>query len=212
MTESRNNLMNKEIRKLVLYAALWIFCQILAYYWISTLFFIGILLTLGFLLVVLIIPIYQIIRLIIERKNLKKTRTVKVCFWCVIFCLTYFVPVSSIIEKADWYILYPKRMEIVEKVQKGELRPNVSWNDYLCELPFQFPIVSKDGNDIKIRINDRTQAITVEFFVHRGTSISPSTYFIYTNDDERIKYYEESIRKKSRRNWKIKKNWYRINE
>jgi hypothetical protein len=204
------NDMTKEIKILILIAALWVFLQIVEYYVISTIFLIGGLWWLGLLLATLIIPIYQIIRLIMERKNLKKIRIIKVCFWASIFYVTCFVSVASIIEKADWHILYSKRMEIVEKVKKRELNPNVSWNDYLCELPYKFPIVSKSGNDITIRRNHSTQAVTVEFFIVRGM-LSPSSYFIYTDDDERINYYE-SIINKSDRNWKIKENWYRIRE
>ena len=100
-------------------------------------------------------------------------------------------------------------MEIVEKVQKGELNPNVSWNDYLCELPFEFPIVSMSGNDIGISRNDSAQTITVEFFVLRGM-LSSSTFFMYSNDNETLKNFDAMTAENSKRNWKIRENWYRI--
>jgi hypothetical protein len=73
--------------------------------------------------------------------------------------------VKNIIEKADWHIFYQKRVETVEKVQKKELNPNVGWNNWICELPFEFPVISNGGNDIGISRNDSTQTITVELFL-----------------------------------------------
>jgi len=195
---------------LIIIAVLWIFLKIFEYYLVMPLFLIPAFWLFGFFVLFLIIFIYQIIRLIVERKNLKKIRIIKTLFWGLVFYFTVnFKHGARIIEKADWHILYRKRMEIVEQVKNKELNPNVDWNDYLCELPFEFPIVSKDGNDVIIRINDRTQTTTVEFFVNRGM-LSSSTCFIYTNDDENIRKYNSLIRKDSKSNWKIKENWYRI--
>ena len=202
--------MKKEIRRLIIIAVLWIFLKIFEYYLVMPLFLISAFWLLGFFVLFLIIFIYQIIRLIVERKNLKKIRIIKALFWGLIFYFTVnFKHAASIIEKADWHILYRKRMEIVEQVKNKELNPNVDWNDDLCELPFEFPIVSISGNDIIIERNERTQTTTVAFFVNRGM-LSSSTCFIYTNDDENIRKYNSLIRKDSESNWKLKENWYRI--
>ena len=196
--------MSKEIKKLILIAALWILLKIIEYYMPI---FIAVLSWLGLSVIFLIITIVQLINLIVERKSI---RVIKTLFYGLIFYLTLNrFPVDNIIEKADWHILYRKRMEIVEKVQNKELNPNVSWNGWICELPFEFPIVSNGGNDIGIERNDSTQAVTIEFFISRGFLDNPSHYFIYTNDDKNI-IYLDSIIKYSEHSWKIKENWYRI--
>lgn len=205
--------MKKEIMILILIAVSWIFFYIIDYYLITLPYNILTFLLKGaFVGVCLIIAIYQLIKLIAERRNIKKIRIIKILFYGLMFYLACFVPVTSAIEKADWHILYRKRMEIVDKVKKWELTPNVYWNDISCELPFEFPIVSKDGNDITIHRNHRTQAITVGFYIIRGLSINPATCFYYTNDDEKIKHFDSLTAKNPRSNWKIKENWYRIRE
>jgi len=52
---------------------------------------------------------------------------------------------NLVIEKVDWFILENKRNEIVERVKNKELNPNVSWNGWVGELPFESPIVSNGG-------------------------------------------------------------------
>jgi hypothetical protein len=204
--------MKKEIKKLTIIAVLWIIFEIIGYYLIWPLFLIPLFFWLGFSAVFLIITVYQLIKLIIEWKNNKTMRIIKTLFYGLFFYLTFdFHLTGSMMEKVDWYFLYPKRMEIVEQVQKMELNPNVSWNDYLCELPFEFPIVSKSGNDITIRRNDSTQAITVGFYIDRGL-LSSSTFFIYTNDDKNIQLFDSMTKEDLINNWKLKDNWYRIRE
>jgi len=202
--------MKKDIWTLLIVSILWVFMKIIEYYFIMSLFLIPVFWWFGFSALLFIITAYQLIRLITERKKPSIIRIVKTLFYGLLFYLTFEVKiVAGIIEKADWHILYQKRMEIVEKVQKGELNPNVSWNDYLCELPFEFPIVSMSGNDIGISRNDSAQTITVEFFVIRGM-LSSSTFFIYSNDNETLKDFDTMTAENSKRNWKIRENWYRI--
>jgi len=199
---------SKEIIILVLVAVLWFIYRIVEYYFLS--FFIVIFPWLSLLIGFLIIAIKQLIKLIRERKNIKTIRIVKTIFYILLFYLTLNNKwlVENVIEKADWHIFYQKRIEIVEKVQKRELNPDDNSNYGVCELPFKYPIVSNGGNDIIISRNDSLQTITVKFFTSRNFCLNPSTYFIYTNDEENIKYYDNLIN--LQHNWKIKENWYRI--
>jgi len=114
------------------------------------------------------------------------------------------------IEKVDWLVFLNKRIEIVEQVKNDELRPNVDWNGWVCELPFEFPIVSNGGNDIGIFKNKVDSSLTVQFWVFRNFFDSPSTYFIYTEDKDDIERIEKKISKRPRDNWKIRDNWYRV--
>ena len=115
-----------------------------------------------------------------------------------------------VIEKVDWLMFLNKRIEIVEQVKKDELRPNVDWNGWVCELPYEFPVVSNGGNDIGIFKNKTDSTLTVQFWIFRNFFDSPSTYFIYTEDKDDIERIEKKISNRPRDNWKIKDNWYRV--
>ena len=124
--------------------------------------------------------------------------------------MTFFrQPVNQIIEKADWYIFYNKRTEVVEQVKNGELKPNVSWNGWVCELPFELPVISNGGNDIGIFRNQVNNRTTVTFWVFRNFFDSPSTHFVFTDDPEEIKRIEGKIETKPNDNWRIRENWDR---
>ena len=58
-------------------------------------------------------------------------------------------------EKIDWLLLESKREEIVKEVRQNKLFPNVSWNNSLCSLPYKFPPVSHNTNDICIYKDER---------------------------------------------------------
>ena len=142
-----------------------------------------------------------------------KIRLYKAVIALSLFGLTFYkvnqIP-NTIIEKIDWNILFQKRKEIVEQVKNGELKPNVSWNNWVCEIPFEFPIVSNGGNDIGIRKNITTGKYTIHFWIFRNFFDNPSTYFVYTENEEDLKLFEEKIKKNPNKNWKLDKNWYRI--
>lgn len=145
-----------------------------------------------------------------ERKSLSKQRVFSTTIICVLFLLTSNGQlVNGIIEKADWYVFYSKRSSVVELVKENKLTPNVSWNNWVCELPYEFPIISNGGNDIGIRKNDSTGKVTVTFWVFRNFFSAPSTHFVYTDDPEEIEEINYLIKQRPGDNWKIKDNWYR---
>ncbi|WP_332914080.1 hypothetical protein [Algoriphagus boritolerans] len=117
----------------------------------------------------LILTIIQLVKTIKERKILTKLRIAKLVTFSILFLLTLYRHKTNLaIEKVDWFILENKRNEIVEKVKNKELNPNVSWNGWVCELPFEFPIVSNGGNDIGISRNEENNGTTVTFWVFRN--------------------------------------------
>lgn len=113
------------------------------------------------------------------------------------------------IEKVDWKILYSKRTEIVKQVRNNELNPNVDWNGWVCELPFEFPVISHGGNDIGIFRNEEKNTTTVTFWVFRNFFSAPATHLIYTNDSSEIAKIDKLIKQQPQNNWKIEDNWYR---
>ena len=198
--------MNK--KTLIWIVSLWVVLTLVNYYFVP--YFIVALEWIVISLILLIWTIGQIVKLIKERKNLTRQRIASVLVISTLFLLTFFrQPVNQIIEKADWYMFYNKRTEVVEQVKNGELKPNVSWNGWVCELPYEFPVISNGGNDIGISKNDSTDEVTVTFWVFRNFFSAPSTHFVYTNRPEDIKYYNELIQRNPDDNWKIKENWYR---
>ncbi len=195
-------------RTLIYVVIVWCLFKVIEYYFIP--YFIVTFLWLGLSLALLIVIIVLLIKVARERKSLTKLRIAKVLTFLTLFYLTYnhFV-VSGLIEKVDWKIFYSKRMKIVEQVKRKELKPNVSWNNVVCELPFEFPVVSNGGNDIMIFRNKDNGTVTVSFWIYRNFFNAPSTGFVYTNDIEQIKELESQINHDPKNNWKINNNWYR---
>jgi hypothetical protein len=161
----------------------------------------------------LILTFKQIIKVIKERKNLNLKRILNLLVSFVLFILTFYnfnqIP-QSIIEKIDWEISYNKRNQIVNKVKTGEFKSNTKMNNGICELPFDFPMVSNGGNDIWI-LNYKNGKL-IHFWISRGLLESPQTYFIYTENVALKKRYEELIIKYPKSNWQLEENWYRITE
>ena len=198
--------MNK--KTLIWIVIIWVVLTLVNYYFVP--YFIVALEWLILSLVLLIWSIGQIVKLIKERKNLSRQRITSVIVISGLFLLTFFrQPVNQIIEKSDWYIFYNKRTEVVEQVKNGELNPNVSWNGWVCELPFEFPVISNGGNDIGIFRNQENNQTTVTFWVFRNFFDSPSTHFVFTDDPKEIKRIEEKIETRPNDNWRIEENWYR---
>lgn len=151
----------------------------------------------------------------IMRKSIKTTRIINLSITLILLFLTFYnfnkIPHSAI-EKIDWTIFYNKRKQIVNEVLAERLKDNTKMNSGICKLPFDFPIISNGGNEIWI-YKDKTQSTkTIKFWISRGFFESPQTYFIFTNDNETIKRYQELIKTKPEHNWKLEENWYRIME
>lgn len=186
----------------------WFFIKMIEYYFIP--YFIVVLLWIGLSLTLMIIAIIQLLKLIKERNSITKLRIQNTIVFSILFYLTFSrVLVNGLIEKVDWTMFYNKRMEIIKQVELKQLNPNVSWNGWVCELPFEFPVISNGGNDILIYRNENNKTLTVTFWVYRNFFSAPSTCFVYTNNDEQKKELEELITKDPNNNWKIEDNWYR---
>ncbi|EFK36361.1 Uncharacterised protein [Chryseobacterium gleum] len=166
-------------------------------------------------IILLILTVRQVIKLIKEKKNIKANRIINLSVTLSLLVLTFYnfnkIP-NSIIEKIDWSISYNKRNQIVKDVLTEKLKPNTKMNNGICKLSFDFPIISNGGNDIWVYQNKTEGTKTIKFWISRGFFEAPQTYFIFTNDNETQKQYEELIKVKPEYNWKLEKNWYRIME
>jgi hypothetical protein len=54
------------------------------------------------------------------------------------------------------------------QVKSKDLNPNVDWNGWVCELPFEFPVMTHGGNDIGIIRNEDKNTTTVTYWVFRN--------------------------------------------
>jgi hypothetical protein len=186
----------------------WCILTIIEYYFIPyfVVFLLWILLSIAFLGIAII----QIMKLVREWGSLTKLRIAKVLVFSILFYLTFNQsPVNRLIEKADWSILYDRRSDIIEKVKRHELNPNGSFNNGVCKLPYEFPVVSNGGNDIIIGRKMDSEKLTVTFWVFRNFFEAPSTCFVYTTDEMKIDEFEKLISRDPDNNWKIEENWYR---
>lgn len=171
------------------------------------------LLALEWLLVILVSIILAILWVIKAGKVETIVPKQQTIFYIVTTILIIFTiyphPINKIIEKIDWHIFYSKRNEIVQMVKNNELNPNVSWNNVLCELPFEFPVISNGGNDILIERVYNTNNVTVTFWIFRNFFSAPSTRIVFTNDITEIRRINNLIEKDPANNWVIEENWYR---
>lgn len=191
---------------LVSIIVVWFLLTLVNYYYMN--FFFLAFIWLGMILTFAVLTVIQIIKSIKERKEITRFRISKLLVFLMLLFLTiYRHKTNEVIEKGDWLIFENKRNEIVKQVINNELNPNVSWNGWICELPFEFPVVSNGGNDIGI---SRNKGITVTFWVFRNYFDSPSIHFVYSDDPDEIKKLNQQVADYPNDNWKIKENWYRV--
>ncbi len=196
-------------RTLICIVIIWILITLVNYYYTN--FFILVFIRLGLNITLLIGTIIQIIKLVKEQNNLTRFRVIKLITFGLLLILTFFKNIpNNLIEKVDWVILKGKRVEIIEQIKSGKLVANGKNNNGICELPFEFPIVSNGGNDVWIIRNNESDKLTVRFFVFRNFFDSPSTKFVFTEDKKTIEAFEKRIKEQPENNWKLDDNWYRI--
>jgi len=160
--------------------------------------------------ILLTVILSQVVKALEERKALTRLRIAKVFTFLTLFYLTlcpWFV--DRLIEKIDWKMFYKKRIEIVQQVKSKSLTSNDKLSGGICELPFEFPVISNGGNDVLIYRSKNSDAVTVSFWVYRNYFNAPSTSFVYTNDIAEMKEIENGISLDPKNNWKIIDNWYR---
>ena len=109
-----------------------------------------------------------------------------------------------VMEKLDWTLRRNSREEIIELVKAGKLKPNVTHNNFVCTLPdWYFPPISNGGNEITIDKTEKNK-FTIGFYIDRGFMDHYSA-FVYTNDPEKIKEFEERTY-----SVKLDENWYKL--
>ncbi|MBR9861505.1 hypothetical protein GYB22_12330 [bacterium] len=117
---------------------------------------------------------------------------------------------NRLIERVDWHINLKNRIELVEQVESGELKPNHENFEEVCQLPFKFPIVSVGGNQILIYSNDSSSGHTIMFWTNKPFFTEPSTFYVYTTEKNQIEFYNKLMVNTPNENWKVSEHWYRV--
>lgn len=112
-------------------------------------------------------------------------------------------------EKIDWHFRKGQRKEIISRIKSGSIIYDANKSvHHLNE--FKYALISNGGNDISISTNEKNQ-VTVEFFINRGF-LDHYSAFVYTDAPNEIKRLEKEIQSSFKENnFKITKNWYRLN-
>ncbi len=195
-------------RTIISIVLIWCLWRIVEHYYLPS--FVIIFTWLPLSITLLILSIVHLSKLFRNNNRHSKQKIFNATFYIVLFFFTFYrLPFNKLIEKADWYLFYNKRIELINQLKKDEFI-NESSPTLLksIQLPYRFPILSVDGNEVFYNKNGKN--ITVAFFIERGLSISSSVYLIYTNNETEIFDFENRIIRNPRENWKINDNWYRI--
>lgn len=120
----------------------------------------------------------------------------------VVLILVIIDPFSSITLNLDYHLNKSEREETVRSVLDGSLKPNVSNNTALIQLPDKYESLSKGGGEIVVKGSGQDTHIL--FYTYRGL-IDNFAGFIYTIDgripDETL--FGEFFQVK-----KLDHNWY----
>ena len=76
------------------------------------------------------------------------------------------VPFNRLVLEMDFKRNQSARVEIIEKIEKEELKPNVPYNASLIMLPDEYNHLSKGGGEIVVEKQDEDYAVL--FFTFRG--------------------------------------------
>ncbi|MCU7492344.1 MAG: hypothetical protein HF308_09975 [Ignavibacteria bacterium] len=179
---------------------------IVPYYWING--FVGIFVVPSLLLLGLGLTVWLGFRLYKSGNDIQ-TGFQKFGFYATIVIAVCSLFAEVPIEYLDWHLRQATRNEIVQKVKNGTLKPNVSYNNVICSLSYlYFPPISNGGNDIAIEYG-KDKSVTVEFYISRGF-LDHYSAFVYTEDLEKIKEFEDMIKRNGHGNKKLENNWYRV--
>lgn len=119
----------------------------------------------------------------------------------VALLLFFFFPFNEVVINYDFSKHLKDRELVIEMVDSGQIKPNVSHNENLIQLPAKYRRLSKGGGDIVI---DRP-AEMVFFFTYRGATDNFSG-FIYSAED--VKPRNENFNGDYMEIKKMKTNWY----
>ena len=158
----------------------------------------------------IILPIWLIVfgffgvvtvRTIIYLFKFKEWRPVAI--QVVTILLLLFFPFTRIILDLDFKLHKTEREKVIQMVENGTLKPNVSHDSTLIHLPKEYQHLSKGGGEIIVERN--ANSYSVLFFTYRGI-LDNFSGFVYVPNDQRP--YKNDFDGDFKEIKKFYKNWY----
>ncbi|PZD96978.1 hypothetical protein DNH61_04850 [Paenibacillus sambharensis] len=131
-----------------------------------------------FALCSLIVLIY----FVVGTQRQRTRRGIPILLNMIVLILVIVVPFTSITVNLNFRFNKSEREEVVQMILDGSIRPNVSYNSALIQLPDNYKKLSKGGGEIVIEGNGSD--VQVLFYTYRGV-IDNYAGFIYTADGGR---------------------------
>ncbi|MFD0051232.1 hypothetical protein ACFVHQ_18250 [Actinomycetes bacterium NPDC127524] len=145
--------------------------------------------------------IYITVRAII---NLFKVQDWKpVVIQVITILLLFFVPFNQIILYIDFNINKSEREQVAKMVENGELKPDVSNNTSLIQLPKKFEHLSSGGGEVLVEKSG--DSYNILFFTYRGIMDNFSGFAFTPNDQKPSKKAFDSDSKDIE---KMDEKWY----
>ncbi|MCH6265881.1 hypothetical protein [Neobacillus citreus] len=117
--------------------------------------------------------------------------------------LLLIVPFNQIILDIDFKTNKSEREQIVKMVENGELKPNISHDSSLIQLPKKYEHLSSGGGEIMVEKSG--DGFNILFFTYRGI-LDNFSGFVYTPNDQ--KSFKNAFDGDFKEIDKREKNWY----
>lgn len=121
----------------------------------------------------------------------------------ITFLLLFFIPFNQIVLDIDFKLNKSKREQVAKMIQSGELKPNVSYDASLIDLPKKYEHLSSGGGEIVVEKSG--DGYNILFYTYRGI-LDNFSGFVYTPNGQ--KPSKKAFNGDFKEIDKMDKNWY----
>jgi hypothetical protein len=129
----------------------------------------------------ILVLICALIYMVMNIKRIKLLAAIPMLISLSVVLIAFFVPFTKLVIEYDFRSNLQERTAIVEQIQSGQLKPNISYNARLIMLPPKYRHLSKGGGEVEYETYG-SKTIGVFFFTFRGI-LDNFSGFIYRSDD-----------------------------
>lgn len=167
----------------------------------------GTIIVVPYILFGLVLTILWILRIARSIKQKPKQYFLLILIQIIPFISFKYLSDDVIMEQIDWKFNYKARMDLIEKIESGKVKPiNGKIKSH------HFPPISNGGNEVIIYQDSITKKIVATFFINRGY-VDHYSAFIYSSIPKETEWYNNRyIKNTSLENIRISENWFRIKE
>lgn len=133
----------------------------------------------------------------------KNKKWAPVAIQAVTILLVIFFPFTKIVLDLDFKLNKSEREKVIQMVENGTIKPNVSHDSTLICLPKKYQHLSKGGGEIVVE--KKANSYLVLFFTYRGILDNFSGFVYVPNDQRPLKNNFDGDFKEIE---KLDKNWY----